>query len=184
MTAIHLTAGEREDIAVTGAAIVDLVADFYGLKAINLQGASKKATVSWARHVAIVLTLDFTAASAAMAATLFRLDITSIYYAARRVAAVSKSNARTAADLASIRERITASLPNAARNDQAALERLREERRASPVAVKPADAEAELYGLLKDLRRGLASAMHLDPGRVLGGLKATVDEINNRGRMP
>ena len=171
---------QRQEAAEHVAIIVDVVAEYFHVPAADIRSRKIADGVAWARQVASYLVNELLGEPVAFVAAKFRQDRTTVMHSLSRVKDMLGGAPRVAADIQRLRELIIGRLPQLEHTRETALQRHR--RLTSGKDVPPRIvASAELDGLLRDLRRGLATAIWLDPGAVLAGFKRTVDDVNSKG---
>jgi hypothetical protein len=170
---------EVRETAALKAAVVDSVSTHYYVAPAQIMRSSRNVALVWARHVAIALTVEYAQTAISIVAGAWQLDRATITNATRRITKIAAENQRVASGLSAIRSDIEGHCPELKNRNESALAR-RERLMASRPDMSAAVAELELDAFLRDLRRGLASAIQLDPGAVLAGIKRTVDTINAR----
>lgn len=171
-----LTGSQAELIAH----IVDAVADSYGVTAADIRGRRQNACYTWARQVTLALCMEFTGQPTTVIGAAFGLDHTTVIHAMRKVARVERETPAAASRLAEVRRAIDVIVPGIIeRRAESAVDTFRRSMGEIEAPEWP-QAERQLDGLLRDLRRELTAALRLNPGAVLGGLMRVCSDINRQ----
>lgn len=167
--------------AEIAAFIADRTSARIGVSAADLRSRKIASGVAHARQLAVYLTHRNTEESTPVIAALFGLDQTTVRYTVKRVPQMAADSPRISGDIAALQAEIEAAFPDLRRRSESAVARFHRLQVAGTPTARVA-ASAELDALMTELRRGLAVAIRIDPGRVLAGFKRAIDDVNRRPR--